>query len=275
MKSIFISLELIKEWFQKREHAQYSLIKSFMQVLKIIIIFIAIIIAISIIMNRSPLILLTGLGALSAVLLLVFKDSLIGLVANIQVSAYDTVRIGDWVTIPSHGADGTIMDININIVTIQNFDKTVISVPTGALITNSVTNWRGMFESGGRRIKRSIKIDINTIKFCNEELLAKLEKVDYLGDFIRENKSPITNATLFRRYITQYLTHSPKIHNEGFLMLVRHLESTELGLPIEIYAFTTDTSWANYEPIQADIFDHLFAIIGAFEMRVFQLNACR
>jgi miniconductance mechanosensitive channel len=163
MRSIFISLELIKEWLQKREHAQYSLIKSFMQVLKIIIVFIVIVIAISIIMNKSPLILLTGLGALSAVLLLVFKDSLIGLVANIQVSAYDTVRIGDWVTIPSHGADGTIMDININIVTIQNFDKTVISVPTGALITNSVTNWRAMFESGGRRIKRSIKIDINTI----------------------------------------------------------------------------------------------------------------
>ncbi len=276
IKAIFAVINSINSYLKKSNHPQSNLIKSVFQVIKILLGFLAAILGISIVIGKSPAILLTGLGALSAVLLLVFKDTIIGFTANIQSSAYDTVRIGDWVTIPSHGADGTVLDININIVTVQNFDKTIVYLPTGALISNSVKNWRGMFESGGRRIKRAMNIDISTVKFCDDTLLDKLSKIDLLKDYIAENKqAPLTNATLFRQYITRYLQESPNIHSEGFLMLIRHLEPTEVGLPIEIYAFTTDTAWAKYEVIQADIFDHMFAIISMFELRIFQLDDYR
>ncbi|MFC4893117.1 mechanosensitive ion channel family protein [Pseudofrancisella aestuarii] len=277
LKTVFIILDIFCEWLRKKNHTRYYLIKSFIQALKLIIVFLGVILAVSIIIEKSPLILLTGLGALSAVLLLIFKDSIVGFVANIQVSTYDTVRVGDWITIPSHGADGTVLDIAINTVKIQNFDKTIVSIPTAALISGGVKNWRGMQESGGRRIKRALKIDINTIRFCDDKLIDNLKHIDLLKNYVnnKENCKNITNATLFRYYITEYLKALPTIEHSNFLMLVRHLDPSEVGLPIEIYAFTNTTAWAEYESIQADIFDHLLAMINLFDLKIFQLDDYR
>jgi miniconductance mechanosensitive channel len=222
---------------------------------------------VSLLLNKSPIVFLTGLGALSAVLMLVFKDTILGFVTNIQVAALDLIRVGDWITIPSAGVDGDVMDVSINTVKIRNFDKTISTLPTYTLINNSVQNWRGMTETGGRRIKRSISIDINTIKFCDAELINKLKNEEYLKDFDFSKKP--TNVTVFRTYMESYLRQHPKIHL-GLTFLVRELQPTETGLPVELYIFTNDTNWVNYEGIQADIFDYAFASLPIFDLRAFQ-----
>ncbi len=264
-------------------------VKSYVQVAKIIIFAISSILVFSIILNKSPTALLTGLGALTAVLMLVFKDSILGFVASIQNASYDMVRVGDWIEMPKYGADGDVIDMSLNTIKIQNFDKTIVSIPTHALMNEGIKNWRGMSESGGRRIKRSIYIDINSIQFCPDDLLKKIEQIQYMDEYIQQKQQEIlshntnlgidrtlpcngrqlTNVGCFRAYCEQYLRRHPNIHT-GMTFLIRQLQPTEKGLPLELYLFTNDTQWANYEAIQADIFDHLLAIIPEFELKVFQ-----
>ncbi|QIW10176.1 mechanosensitive ion channel domain-containing protein [Francisella sp. LA112445] len=267
----FISfVDAIFNYFQKLPYFKHHSLKSYAQVIKIILYFIAFILIVSQLLNKSPIAFLTGLGALSAVLMLVFKDTILGFVSNIQVAALDLVRVGDWITIPSAGVDGDVMEVSINTVKIRNFDKTISTVPTYTLINNSVQNWRGMVETGGRRIKRSVNIDIDTIKFCDENTLESLSKEPLLQDFIASKKGEkLTNITLFRAYIENYLRKHPKIHT-GLTFLIRELQPSETGLPVELYIFTNDTNWVNYEKIQADIFDYVFASLHMFDLKAFQ-----
>jgi miniconductance mechanosensitive channel len=264
-------------------------IKGYVQVVKIIIYFIAIILIIAFLTKESPNKLLTGLGAMAAVLILVFRDTILGFVASIQLSANKMVKPGDWIEMPSHNADGTVLDISLNTVKVQNWDKTIATVPTYALVSESFRNWKGMEESGGRRIKRSINIDMNSVRFVDEEMAEKFKKIQVLKDYVvhrqeeilkynEENKIDgsilvngrrMTNLGTFRKYVEEYLLHHPKIHND-MTFLVRQLQPDERGLPIEIYVFSNDQAWANYEAIQADIFDHILAVIPQFELRVFQ-----
>jgi miniconductance mechanosensitive channel len=264
-------------------------IKGYVQVVKIIVYFIAIILIISILMKESPKVLLGGLGAMAAVLLLVFRDTILGFVASIQLAGNKMVSPGDWIEMPSHGADGDVIDISLNTVKVQNWDKTITTIPTYTLVSESFRNWKGMEESGGRRIKRSIRIDMNTVRFLDRETADKLKKIYLLRDYIETRQEEIrkyneehdfdatvlvngrrmTNLGTFRIYVEQYLKNHPKVH-KGLTMMVRQLQPTETGLPIEIYAFSNDQAWVNYEAIQADIFDHILAVVPEFGLRVYQ-----
>ncbi|MCH2140552.1 MAG: mechanosensitive ion channel family protein, partial [Phycisphaerales bacterium] len=261
------------------------------QACKVLFSFVAIVLSLSVLLDKSPIWFLSGLGALAAVMMLIFKDSILGLVAGIQVSANDMVRIGDWITIPSQNVDGDVEEITLTTIRVRAFDKTVSLVPAYALITNPFTNWRAMSESGGRRIKRSIAIDTNTIRFVGRDDLEQYRKftilVDYLNQKLEEidgwnaehqidtnhqiNGRQQTNIGVFRAYIEAYLRQHPKIHTgEGFTFLIRHLDPGPNGLPIELYVFTNDNRWIPYEEIQADIFDHLLASVPEFGLAVFQ-----
>jgi miniconductance mechanosensitive channel len=264
-------------------------IKGYLQIVRVFISIFGVILIVTTILDKSALGLLSGIGALSAVLMLVFKDSILGLVAAIQLSGNDMIHIGDWVTVPAYGADGDVVDINLQTVTIQNFDKTIVSVPIYSLISSSFKNWRGMSDSDGRRIKRSLSIDMNTIKFCSGEMIERFSKIDILGEYISSKQKEIyvdninkkantgemingrrmTNLGVFRAYIEAYLRSHSKI-NKNMTFLVRQLQPTEKGIPLEIYVFSSDKTWANYESIQADIFDHLLASISFFDLAVFQ-----
>jgi miniconductance mechanosensitive channel len=233
--------------------------------------------------------LFAGLGAMTAVLMLVFKDPILGFVAGLQLSSNRMVAIGDWVDIPQHDASGDIMEIALTTVKVRNFDNTITTVPTQSLINDSFKNWRGMQESPGRRIKRSIFIDVNSIGFCDDEALARYSKINYIKNYLQDKKNQVlahnqqtnahaesrvngrrlTNIGTFRAYVLAYLKHHPSI-NQDLTIMARQLAPTDSGLPIEIYAFSSDKNWVNYEGIQADIFDHLFAVISDFDLRVFQ-----
>ncbi|MCL3780876.1 mechanosensitive ion channel [Prolixibacteraceae bacterium JC049] len=264
-------------------------IKGYVQLVKILFYFLGSILIISIIINRDPSYLLAGLGTMAAVLLLVFKDTILGFVASIQLSANKMVNIGDWISMPSHNADGTVTDITLNTVKVQNWDKTITTIPTYALVSESFSNWKGMEESGGRRIKRSLNIDMKSVRFCDDAMLKRFEKYTLIRDYVIEKEKELedrkqqssldsgdvlsstrqTNLGIFRRYLELYLEAHPMIHND-MTFLVRHLQPTERGLPVEIYVFSKDQQWANYEAIQADIFDHILAVLPEFELRVFQ-----
>ncbi len=282
-------LKAIQDVYQEFEVSKKVPIKGIVQVLQIVVYFVGIIFFIALILNKSPFYLLSGLGALTAILLLVFKDVILGFVAGIQLAANKMVMQGDWIEMPKYGADGDVIDIALTTVKIQNWDKTITTIPTYALISDSFKNWRGMQDSGGRRIKRAITIDINSIKFCDEEMIERFSKIRYISDYVEQKKKEVaeynslnkvdtemlvnrrrlTNVGTFRAYIVAYLKNHPKIH-QNMTFLVRQLKPTELGLPLEIYVFTNDIEWANYEAIQADIFDHLLAILPEFDLRVFQ-----
>lgn len=264
-------------------------IKGYIQVVKIIFYFAAIILIISIFSGEAPKVLMGGLGAMAAVLMLVFKDTILGFVASIQLSANKMVNNGDWISMPKYNADGTVIDISLNTVKVQNWDKTIATIPTYALVSESFNNWKGMEESGGRRIKRSINIDMKSVGFLNKDQIEKFRKYHVLKDYITSKEKEITeynkslkldedtitngrkmtNLGTFRKYLENYLHNHPKIHQD-MTFLVRHLQPTEKGLPMEIYVFSNDQEWANYESIQADIFDHILAIMPEFELRVFQ-----
>lgn len=264
-------------------------IKGFVQVVKIIIYFIAILVIISIVFDTQLKNLFTGLGAMAAVLILVFRDTILGFVASIQMSANEMVRPGDWIAMPSRKADGTVIDISLNTVKVQNWDKTIITIPTYALVSESFQNWKGMEDSGGRRIKRSINIDVKSVSFCTDEMITKYKKIQVLREYIEKKEKELkehnkknkidsevvvngrrmTNLGTFRAYVEAYLTNHPMIHND-MTFLVRHLQPSDKGIPIEIYVFSKDQRWANYEAIQADIFDHLLAVIPEFGLRVYQ-----
>ncbi len=275
--------------YQGFEVARNRPIRGYLQAVKIFLFSLGGIAILSVLIGESPWKLLSGIGAMTAILLLVFKDTILGFVASIQVSTNNMVNIGDWIEMPKYGADGDVIEIGINCVKVRNFDKTITTIPTYALVADSFRNWRGMEESGGRRIKRSIFIDMRSVSFCSEEMLARFRKFAYLSDYVEKKteevrrfneahkfdlSSPVngrrlTNLGTFRAYLREYLRHHPGIH-EGMIMLVRHLAPTENGLPIEIYVFTSDTRWASYEAIQADIFDHILAVVPEFGLRVFQ-----
>lgn len=264
-------------------------IKGFIQVFKMLIYFTGGVFIISILLNKTPIYLFSSLGALTAVLMFIFKDAILGFVAGIQLSANRMVANGDWIEMPKYGANGNIIEIALTTVKVQNWDKTITTIPTYALITESFKNWRGMSESGGRRIKRAISMDMNTIQFCTEEMLERFSKIQYISDYIEAKKIELqednklekvdhssivngrrlTNIGTFRAYVKAYLTNHPMI-NKDMTFLVRQLAPTEHGLPIEIYVFSKDQKWANYEGIQSDIFDHVLAVVPEFDLQVFQ-----
>lgn len=264
-------------------------VDSYLQVLQIFLIFILLTLTVSIFTGSSPWSFLVSLGAASAVLMLVFKDTILGFVASIQVSANDSVRVGDWIEMPKYGVDGDILEINLNNVRVQNFDKTIVTIPTYTLLSDAFKNYRGMQETGGRRIKRAINIKISTIRYMDESDLSELKKISLLTSFIEEREQRIreynskhnfdsdvkvngrrmTNIGLLRKYITFFSESNPDINQEMTLM-VRQLPSTSKGLPVELYMFTKGTSWAFYEDTMSDIFDHLFAAIHYFDLEVFE-----
>jgi miniconductance mechanosensitive channel len=282
-------MNAVNDIYRTYEISKIRPIRGYIQVVKIVIFIISGILLIANLIGESPLILLSGIGALSAVIMLVFKDSLLGLVAGVQLTSNDMVRVGDWIEMPKYGADGDIIDISLNTVKVQNWDKTIVTLPSYALISDSFKNWRGMQNAGGRRIKRSVFIDTSSISFCSEEWIEKFKHIHHLSEYIlnkvneieaynvdnqidtsnRVNGRALTNIGVFRMYIQHYLQHHPKIHKDMTIM-VRQLEPGEAGLPIEIYAFTNDIQWSVYEGIQSDIFDHILAVAPEFGLRVFQ-----
>ncbi len=264
-------------------------IKGYIQLVMILVYFIAIIFIVAFIFKKSPLGLLTGLTAFAAVLLLVFKDPILGLVASIQLSANNMLKPGDWIEVPKHNANGTVVDISLTTVKVQNGDKTISTIPTYSLVTDSFLNWSGMEESDGRRIKRFINIDMKSVRFCDEKMLDKFQQFRLISDYVSEKQKEIaehnknlgvvddsipngrrqTNLGVFRKYLEVYLKDNPYINND-MTFLVRHLQPTESGIPIEIYVFSKEKQLNDYEGIQADIFDHILAVIPEFELRVFQ-----
>jgi len=284
-------LKSVLDIYQEFEVSKEVPIKGVIQVLQIVIYFIGIIFFIALILNKSPFYLLSGLGAITAILILVFKDVILGFVAGIQLAANKMVVPGDWIEMAKYGADGPVLDIALTTVKVQNWDKTITTIPTYALISDSFKNWRGMQASGGRRIKRSFNIDLSTINFCDEEMIKRFSKIRYISEYVERkkkelaeynsinkfdvdtemlvNRRRLTNVGTFRAYIVAYLKNHPNIRQD-MTFLVRQLKPTEFGLPIEIYVFTNDIVWANYEAIQADIFDHILAIVPEFDLRVFQ-----
>lgn len=263
-------------------------IKSFFQVIKIILVLAALIYIISTLIGKSPVLIFSGLGAMTAIIMLIFKDSILGLVAGIQLSANRMVARGDWIEMPKFGADGEVLEVALTTVKIRNWDKTITTIPTYALISDSFKNWRGMSSSGVRRIKRSVSLDMSTVAFLDEESLPRLRKISLLKDYLAnkeegiekwnaENADPsnplnarsLTNLGTFRAYIREYLKTHPKIAQNETL-LVRQLQPTENGIPIELYIFTTDNRWAYYEDIQSDIFDHFLSVLPEFGLRAFQ-----
>src|SRR5690554_3154522 len=262
-------------------------IGAYIQTVKLVITIVFIIVLLSVITGQSPMFFLTSLGAMTAILILVFKDTILGFVGSIQISANDMLRIGDWVTMEKYGADGDVIEINLTTVKIQNFDKTITTIPTYSFISDSFKNWRGMSDSGGRRIKRSLNIKIESIKFADDALIEKLSKVKLLSDFVIEQQKEVekynkehglvdeyqinarrpTNVGLFRNYVQYYLKNNGELNQEMSLM-VRQLQPSSKGLPIELYCFTKSIVWAEYEVAMADVFDHLFAVINRFDLEI-------
>jgi miniconductance mechanosensitive channel len=279
----------VREIYSSSQIASRRPIRGYTDAIKIIAYVMAGIFIISILTDKSPWGILSIMGGFTVVLMLIFKDTILGFVASIQLSGHDMVRVGDWIEMPKYGADGDVIDVTIHTVKVRNWDKTITTIPTYGLVTDAFKNWRGMSESGGRRIKRSLNIDMSSIKFCTDEMLESFEKFALLKEYLQQKKEEIsaynaehdvdgsqlingrhqTNIGVFRAYIVAYLNNHPKIH-QSMTFLVRHLEPTPYGLPVQIYVFSNDQAWANYEAIQADIFDHLLAALPEFDLRVFQ-----
>ncbi|KUG26740.1 small-conductance mechanosensitive channel [hydrocarbon metagenome] len=279
----------VVEIYEKIEKYKERPIKGYLQVVKIIMYIFGGILIITALTGQSPWAILGGLGALTAVIILVFRDTILSFVASIQISSYDLIKVGDWIEVPKFGADGDVIDIALHTIKVQNWDKTITVIPTYKLIEDSFKNWRGMQLSGGRRIKRSIYIDQNSITFCNDEMLERFGKFQLIKSYLEKKKTEIakfneekkidtsqlingrrlTNVGTFRAYLREYLLHREDVH-KGLTFLVRHLPPGPEGLPIEIYVFATTTKWGEYEDIQSDIFDHIFAVVPQFDLRIFQ-----
>lgn len=264
-------------------------LKGLLQTVQIILYFIGGIAIVSLLIDKSPVVLLTGLGASAAILMLVFQDSILGFVSGIQLSANDMLRVGDWIEMPKYGVDGDVIEVTLNTVKVQNWDKTIVTIPPTLLMKDSFKNWRGMSESGGRRVKRSVFVDMNSVKFCTPEMLEEFKKIHYLADYIDAKEKELvefnqqhnidesievngrrqTNLGIFRAYLSIYLKNHSSV-NHGMTCMVRQLQPTELGLPLELYFFTSTTEWVPYEGIQSDVFDHVLAITPYFGLNVFQ-----
>ena len=284
------ALDYANELYSRRPESRSRPIKGYMQVVKIAIYFGAAILMIAVLIEQSPLLLLSGLGAMAAVLMLVFKDTILSLVASVQLSSNDMLRVGDWIEMPGMNADGDVVDIALHTVKIRNFDKTITTIPTHRLIADSFRNWRGMNESGGRRIKRALVVDQNSIRFLDDKETDDLKRFRLLDDYLARkqeeiaewnrhelssdcdtiNARRITNIGTLRAYVIAYLKSHPRIAGAGFTLMVRQLPPGPQGLPLEIYCFTDTVEWPQYEAIQADIFDHMLAILPEFGLRIFQ-----
>ena len=284
------ALDYANELYSRRPESRSRPIKGYVQVVKIAIYFGAAILMIAVLIEQSPLLLLSGLGAMAAVLMLVFKDTILSLVASVQLSSNDMLRVGDWIEMPGMNADGDVVDIALHTVKIRNFDKTITTIPTHRLIADSFRNWRGMSESGGRRIKRALVVDQNSIRFLNDKETDDLKRFRLLDDYLARkqeeiaewnrhelssdcdtiNARRITNIGTLRAYVIAYLKSHPRIAGAGFTLMVRQLPPGPQGLPLEIYCFTDTVEWPQYEAIQADIFDHMLAILPEFGLRIFQ-----
>ncbi|MFA6870843.1 MAG: mechanosensitive ion channel domain-containing protein [Bacteroidaceae bacterium] len=290
------SLLLVNGWliatyniFQLKDKYKNRPLKGMLQTTQVFLFLIGSIIVISIIISKSPTYLLTTLGASAAIIILIFKDSIMGFVAGIQLSANDMIKVGDWITVPNYDADGTVLEVSLNTVKVQNFDNTIITLPPYALTSGSFRNWKGMLKSGNRRIKRAIYMDMTSIRFCTTNDLEEFKKIDLIRDYIEQTEKEIgnhnkqnnidasvwangrrqTNVGVFRAYLKNYLLHQPTI-NATNLCMVRQLQPTEKGLPVEVYAFANTTNWEEYEQIQSDLFDHILATIPQFGLRLFQ-----
>ena len=280
-------LNVFNDIYNRSRYSNNINLKSYFQIIRLIINLLSIIIVISIISGQSPLYLLSGLGALTAVLMLIFKDTILSFVSSIQINSNDLFKIGDWVEAPQFGADGDVIDIALHTIKIQNWDKTISIIPTHKLIDSSFKNWRGMSDSGGRRIKRSINIDMNSIKFCNDELINNFKSITIISEYIDRklsnlkehnesinkesiiNGRALTNVGTYRAYIKAYLRNNKDIHKD-MTFLVRQLSPTPNGLPIQIYVFSKNTNWIDYEEIQSDIFDHLISALHQFDLKIYQ-----
>ena len=260
------------DMYNMRQGNKNRPIKGFMQVLQVLLFFIGGIVIIAILIGKSPASLFAGLGASAAILMLVFKDTILGFVAGIQLSANDMLRPGDWITVPGSNANGIVQEITLNTVKIQNFDNTISTIPPYTLVSASFQNWRGMVESGGRRVMKSIFLDLNTIKFCTPDMLNTFRKeIPLLADYKPDEGVTPTNSQMFRVYVEKYQTSLPVV-NTDLDLIISQLQSTEYGVPIQIYFFSRNKIWKEYERIQSDIFDHFFAMIPKFELKVYQYS---
>ena len=282
-------LNALNDIYKKTKYHERLDINSYLQITKLIINILGSVVIVGIIINKDTTLLLSGLGAMTAVVMLIFKDTILSLVASVQISSNDLFKVGDWVEAPQFGADGDVVDIGLHTVKIQNWDKTISVIPTHKLIDSTFKNWRGMSESGGRRIKRSLFIDINSISLCSPETLEKYKKFELISEYIDRKQKEVsehnqannidtselingrrlTNIGTFRAYIEAYLKNNSLIHKE-MTFLVRQLDPTEKGLPMQIYVFSNDIDWVRYEGIQSSIFDHLLAVVPEFGLRIFQ-----
>lgn len=289
LRFVNVFLRVLFELTSQKTELKNRPLKGVYQIMQVSLFFIGIIIIISILIDKSPIHLFAGLGASAAILMLVFKDTIMGLVSGVQLSANDMLRPGDWITMPKYGADGTVIEVTLNTVKVQNWDNTITTVPPYALVSDSFQNWRGMQEGGGRRVKRSINIDMTSVKFCTQAMLDKYRHIVLLKAYIEETESAIraynqeygldesslvngrrqTNLGVFRAYLECYLRNLPAVNKEMTFM-VRQLQPTEKGIPMEIYFFSVEKSWVPYEKVQADVFDHVLAVIPEFDLRVFQ-----
>lgn len=282
-------LDAVNTIYEQRPESRERPIKGFMQLAQMVIYLVGGILIVATLIDRSPVILLSGLGAMTAVLMIVFKDTLLSLAASIQLTSQKLIRVGDWLELPQFGADGDVIDVALYTITVQNWDKTITVIPTHRLMSDSFKNWRGMQEAGGRRIKRSIRIDLNSVRFLEPEEIERFKDFRLLDDYIKEKQAELdrynesigadsdsrvnlrrlTNIGTLRAYIVNYLRHHPDIHRD-MTLIVRQLQPDSDGLPIEIYCFTNDTDWIKYEGIQSDLFDHVCAIVPEFGLRLFQ-----
>lgn len=284
------ALDLALVLYERQPGARDRPIKGFLQLVKIIVFVIAAVLIVAVLIDRSPLVLLSGMGAMMAVLILVFQDTLLSMVAGATVSSNDMIRLGDWIEMPSAHADGDVIDINLHTVKVQNWDKTITAIPMKRFLSESFKNWRGMQESGGRRIKRSLYLDQTSVAFLESEQNARLRRLQLLDDYLENkaheladwnrtlgewaerdaiNRRRLTNLGTFRAYVDRYLRAHPGVNQEMTIM-VRQLQPVSTGLPLEVYCFSVDTRWVVYEGVQSDIFDHLLAVLPEFGLRVFQ-----
>lgn len=282
-------LKAVYTVYSEKEQLRDRPLKGMLQTLQVMVWFIGAIIIVSILINKSPVSLLAGLGASAAILLLVFKDSIMGFVSGVQLSANDMLKVGDWIAMPKYGADGTVIEVTLATVKIRNWDNTITTIPPYLLVSDSFQNWRGMRESGGRRVKRSINIDMTSIRFCTSEMLTKYRRIQLLADYVEKTEGVIkeyneergidnsilvngrrqTNLGVFRAYLMAYLRSLPDV-NQELTCMVRQLQPTDHGIPMELYFFCSIKDWVPYEAVQADVFDHVLAIIPEFDLRVFQ-----
>lgn len=267
LRLVFSFANSLHELSNEREKTKNRPLKGVFQMIKILAVSLGIIFIFSILLDKSPTDLLVGLGAAATVLMLVFKDTIVGLVAGVQLSANDMLRPGDWITMPKYGADGVVFEVNLTTVKVRNWDNTTVTVPPYTLVSDSFQNWRGMFESGGRRIKRSINIDMTSVRFCTTSEIELYRQKGIIND--DDTIEELTNITLLRRSLQKYLKSNPRV-NQDLMVMVRQLQPTPHGMPLELYFFSADKQWVAYETLQADVFDYVMALVPSFDLKVFQ-----